>query len=120
MMEEPEWKIFERRVHAELATLYPDADIQYDATLPGVLSGAERQIDVLIEERFPDGIVRTIVDSKHRGRPLDVKEVESFIGMLRDTEVNRGVLVSSSGYTDAALTRAYRDDVDLDLDVATL
>lgn len=119
-MEDPEWKTFEKEVHAELASLYPDASIRYDAALPGALSGTERQIDVLVEERLPTGIVRTAVDSKHRARPVDVKEVESFIGLLHDTGVNRGVIVSSSGYTEAALTRAYRDDVDLDLDVATL
>jgi hypothetical protein len=53
-------------------------------------------------------------------RPIDVKEVESFIGLLRDTNVDRGIMVSASGYSEGAFTRAFRDDVDLDLDVLTL
>ncbi len=115
-----DWKTYELEIHSELESKFSDAVVQYNVQLQGQLSGRERQIDVLIEENLPNGIVRTIVDAKHHSRKIDVKEIESFIGLLHDTNASRGILVSSSGYTKAAFTRAFRDDVDLDLDVLTL
>jgi Restriction endonuclease len=88
--------------------------------LPGKLSGTQRQIDILVEEYLPSGRGCTAVDAKQRTRKVDVKEIESFIGLLHDTQMQRGILVSASGYTEAALTRAFRDDVDLDLDIFNL
>jgi hypothetical protein len=120
MENETDWRQFEREVKAELEGKYPASAIRHDVRLPGVLSGAQRQIDVLVEECLSCGSVRTAVDAKHHGRRIDVKEVESFIGLLHDTQVQRGIMVSASGYTGAALTRAFRDDVDLDLDIFTL
>lgn len=120
MTTDPAWRQFEREVHSELAVTYPGAAILHDVRLPGALSGTQRQIDILVEERLGGGCVRTAIDAKHRGRKVDVKEVESFIGLLHDIQVQRGIIVSASGYTEAALARAFRDDVDLDLDVFTL
>lgn len=120
MTTEPDWRQFERAVYAELVSKYPDAMIRHDVRVDGVLSGVERQIDVLVEESMPEGNVRTAVDAKNHARKIDVKEVESFIGLLHDTAVARGNMVSASGYTEAGLTRAFRDDVDLDLDIFTL
>lgn len=40
--------------------------------------------------------------------------------MLRDINVDRGLLVAEKGYSEAALARAFSDDVDLDLDICTL
>jgi len=117
---EPNWRQFERAVYSELQSTFPHSAIRDNVKLFGVLSGVERQIDVLVEEKLPCGVVRTAVDAKQQGRKVDVKEVESFIGLLNDTAVDRGVIVSASGYTEAALARAFRDDVDLDLDVFTL
>lgn len=119
MAAEPDWKQFELAIHSELESKFPESSIRHDVKLFGALSGIERQIDVLVEEALPNGIVKTAVDAKQHSRKIDVKEIESFIGLLRDTDVARGIMVSASGYTEAALTRALRDDVDLDLDIFT-
>jgi len=120
MTSEPDWRQFERAVHLELEGKFPGSTIRHDVKVPGALSGIARQMDVLVEEALPGGDVRTAVDAKQHARPIDVKEVESFIGLLRDAKLERGLMVSASGYSAAALTRAFRDDVDVDLDVFTL
>jgi hypothetical protein len=120
MSREPDWRRYEREVHAELVANYPEASVRFDVRLPGSLSATARQVDILLEEDLPGGRVATAIDAKQHARPIDVKDVESFVGLLRDVRVDRGVMVSASGYTEAALTRAFRDDVDLDLDVFTL
>jgi hypothetical protein len=107
-------------VHTEIASKYPNARVTHDARRPGKLSGAARQIDVLIEETVHGEILTTVVDAKQYSRPLDVTDVEAFLGLLRDVEAPRGIMVSAKGYSKTALARAFRDDVDLDLEICSL
>lgn len=116
----PQWKKYELAVRDELAASLPDATVLADVCLPGIRSQTKRQIDVLIEERLSGHLIRTAVDAKLYSRPLDVKDVEEFIGMLGDIEVERGLLVTKTGYTRAAMARAFADSVDLDLDILSL
>ena len=116
----PDWRDYEREIHDEVVCKYPDASVTHDVRLPGVLSSSQRQIDVLIEERVHGHAVRTAIDAKYHGRPIDVKQVEAFIGLLHDVEVDRGIMICPTSFSNAALTRALRDDVDLDLDIFTL
>lgn len=108
MKEAPDWRVYERVTACfEIETSGMDASVTPNATLVGSLSGAARQIDVLVEARWDEGVERRIIfDAKLRKRKVDVKDVESFEGMMRDVRASRGVLVCSSGYTKAALARA--------------
>lgn len=79
-----------------------------NTSIVGAISGKKRQIDVLIDGRFAsDSKSRIIVDAKLHSRPVDIKEVESFLGMMKDCRADRGVLVCSSGCTDGAKKRAH-------------
>jgi hypothetical protein len=120
MEAEPQWRQYEREVYLELVSKYPEAHIRHNTRLPGHMSRAERQIDVLFEEALHGETVITAVDAKHYARRIDVPHVEAFLGLLRDVQVDRGIMVSAKGYTKAAMARAFRDDVDLDLDVFSL
>ena len=116
-----DWREYEAEVLSELARRYPDVPIKRNVVLPGRHSGVPRQIDVLIEAPMLDSPARIIVDAKHRTDPIDVKDVESFLSMMADVGAHRGLIVSSSGYTKAALTRAHADPShDLELDVLSL
>jgi len=97
MSNDPVWREYERQVYAEIISKDPGAKVDYDVRLPGRRSGAPRQIDVLITERTSSCEIATAVDAKHHTRPIDVKEVESFIGLLNDVSVDRGVMISVSG-----------------------
>lgn len=84
-----------------------DVSVTPNASLIGSISKAPRQIDILIDARFEEGFDRRIIfDAKHRRRKVDVKDVESFEGMMRDVNASRGVLVCSSGWSEAAAKRA--------------
>lgn len=102
------WRKYERFVaalHVSEASI--EKTIIPNAKLKGCISGVERQIDLLIDARFEeDTSRRVIVDAKLRRRKLDVKEVESFEGMMKDCRAQHGILVCSNGYTPAALRRA--------------
>lgn len=103
-----DWRLYERFVatlHAKESSR--EKTIIPNAKLIGCISGVERQIDLLIDARLQEEISRrVIVDAKFRGRKIDVKDVESFEGMMKDCRAHRGILVCSNGYTPAALRRA--------------
>lgn len=104
----PVWRLYERLVasiQSEKAS--DDVTVIPNARIKGQLSGVERQIDVLIDARVSEDVSRrVIVDAKLRQRRIDVKEVESFEGMMKDCRAHRGILVCSNGYTEAAMRRA--------------
>lgn len=104
------WRIYERIVaamEAEFAGI--DFSVTPNARLVGDISGKSRQVDVLIDARWGDDLSgRVIVDAKHRKRPIDIREVESLEGMMKDCRANRGVIVCTSGYTDGASKRAQK------------
>lgn len=78
-----------------------------NAKLTGKLSGVQRQVDVLIDSRLTENRTRRIiVDAKRYKRKLNVKDIDSFHGMMIDCSANKGMLVCASGYSKAALKRA--------------
>jgi hypothetical protein len=87
----------------------PALTVHPNVKLRGHLSGVERQIDVLIECRVGDDrSKRIIVDARLHARPLDVKDVEEFEGMMKDVRADRGFLVCPNGSSEAARRRAQR------------
>ena len=116
-----DWREYEEQVLSELTRRYPNASIRRNVMVPGRHSGVVRQLDLLIEELVLDSPIRIVVDAKHRRDRIDVNDVEAFLSMMSDVDAHRGLLISSSGYTKAALGRAHSDPShDLELDVLTL
>lgn len=112
---------YEDEVFHEVQRRYAGAPITRNARVPGRFSQTPRQIDILIEAQVLDAPIRIAVDAKKRTAPVDVNDVESFIAMMADVGAHRGILISSSGYTKAALGRAHREaNQDIELDVFTL
>jgi hypothetical protein len=105
---QPEWEAYERMV-ARLAAdqIKSDLCVTPNARVTGKISGRSRQVDVLIDARHDtDNSRRIIVDAKKRKRKIDVKDVESFLGLMQDAGATHGYLVSPAGHTKAAEKRA--------------
>jgi len=110
-----DWREFESEVEQYFREEYPNAHIARNVKVPGIHSGVLRQIDVLIEQQLCDMPFRIVVDAKYRAEKLDVKDIEEFLGLAQDVQANKAILVSLSGYTDAAITRASKADLLLDV-----
>jgi hypothetical protein len=110
-----DWKEYEGAIEAHFREEYPLARIKANAKLPGKFSRTDRQIDLLIEEDIVDYWFRIVVDGKYRNRKLDVKDVEEFLGLVRDVGGHKGIMISTEGYTEAAIKRAYSDELVLDV-----
>ena len=104
-METPDWKKFEQLAAAIQRELAPDAKITENAKLVGK-SGSKRQIDILIEEETGQFKLRIAIECKDYKNPVDIKDVETFLGLLSDVGAHKGAMVAANGFTAAARERA--------------
>jgi hypothetical protein len=112
-----DWLEYEKEISDYFRAEYPDAKFTPNAKVVGRFSKTERQIDLLIEGEIADFMFRVVVDGKYRNKKIDVNDVESFIGFVRDVDADRGVMISTEGYSPAAVNRGYYEDSGIELDV---
>ena len=95
-----EWlisKIFHDRLSSINITVLPNAKIT------GKYSKRSRQIDILVEDKNTKE--KTIIECKHYSKPVDIKDTEAFIGMYNDINANKGIMISSNGFSKSAKNR---------------
>jgi hypothetical protein len=107
------WRDYESEIYDLLtAKAEPGAVIEFDVQRPGHLSGTNRQIDVWLEGTLAGGVlpdqVSLAVDCKCWSSTVNVPDVERFIGTLDDIGADIGFLVTTTGFSHAARTRAKR------------
>lgn len=102
------WREYERLINYLTLEEYDDNyTVIPNARIKGFISQRKRQIDTLVEYRFDTDLKRRIIfDAKLRNKPVDIKQVEAFEGLMKDVNAQRGFLVCSNGYTKSALRRA--------------
>ncbi len=93
--------------------LAPKAEVLHNVKMPGRLGGQDRQIDVLVREKVGQYEINIIIECKDHKRPIDVKGVEEFSGLLNDVGAQKGVLVCPMGFSGLAKTRAAGLQIDL-------
>lgn len=113
----PRWKTYEEQVFDHVKEHLPEAKIRKNVRVRGRFSKRKRQIDILLVERTPAGILKTAIDTKLFNRKIDVKAVDALAGFVEDVGAHRGMLITSRGYTKAALKRAFYGPSNLELDI---
>jgi tetratricopeptide (TPR) repeat protein len=111
------WKEYEEEIFENFKSAYPNTKISYNQKIVGRYSKTERQIDVLIEGRIAGKKIRLVIDGKYYSKNVDVKAVDSFISMVEDIDAAQGILITSKGYSNAAINRAYYGPTDIELDI---
>lgn len=100
---DPAWKAFEKDVANLTARMgSANSSVQYDARLPGVNSKGLRQIDVYVTGELNGIPIAIAIECKKYARPVDVVEMDAFVGKLRDLSVDKGVFYVHDGATDGA------------------
>lgn len=112
-----DWKGYEKEIYEHFKSQYPDAEITLDARKIGLYSKVKRQLDILIEQYVAGNRLSIVIDGKYFNKKVDVKDVESFIGMLEDIEAHKGLLISKVGFTEAAFNRAHFSPSEIELDI---
>ena len=104
---------FEQLVAIIQQKLAPDAEVYHGVKLEGRATGRKRQVDVLVTQQVGQYEIRIAIECKDYARPVDVKGVEVFYGLLDDVGEQKGVLVCPSGFTGTAKVRAEGLQIDL-------
>lgn len=109
------WKKYEIEVYEALKLAYPECEIEFNDSILGIYSKAERQIDFSIRGAIAGKRILGIVDCKFYNKNVDVKGVESFIGMSQDVNANFGFLITNNGYSQASKNRIKFSNIKLDI-----
>jgi hypothetical protein len=109
----PNWKRFEELVASIQQELAPDAKVTLNDKIIGKRTGVARQIDVSIRKSVGQFELLIVIDCKDHGRPLDVKDVEEFMGLVQDVAAHRAAMVASQGFTETAKKRAEDAGIEL-------
>lgn len=111
-----EWQKYENEVYEECCRIYGEEKVEKNVTRAGVSSRVARQIDVLVHTDEGD----MAFDAKYYSKHVDVKTVESTIGMYGDLGVEKFVIITNKGYSKAALRRAHLGKDNVEADVLSL
>lgn len=107
-----DWKHFERLAAALQAKLDPGAQVVGSAWYDGKLNGGKRQIDASVFGTLGSAKVWIAIDAKRLVDKVDVPEVEKFAAEIRDVGAHRGIMITTIGYSAAALTAGARERID--------
>lgn len=114
------WRDYEDAVFKILRDRFPASEIESDQMIPGRFSEIQREIDVAGRSTLMGRSMLGIVDCKCYSKRVDVKDVEAMIGMAADVRADIALLVTTIGYSDAALARAHNEpNVRIHLDIVT-
>lgn len=112
-----DWQKYEIEIFEHFQKQYSDAEVTLDAKRMGLFSKVNRQIDILVEQYVAGNKIIIVVDGKYFNKKVDVKAVESFIGMLEDIGAHKGLLISKEGFSEAAYNRAHFGPSEIELDI---
>jgi hypothetical protein len=94
---------FQRLVKVIYEQIKPEgASVTESAMLREKGSSTEREVDVLVEARLADTVVRLAVECRDRSRRDDIEWIDQLIGKYRDLPVDKIIAVSASGVTKSA------------------
>jgi Restriction endonuclease len=110
--DEADYKKLEKLVAKIQQDLAPNSKVSHNVRLTG-RSGAQRQIDVLVEDKVGQYDIRIVIDCKDYKTPVDIKDVEECSGLFEDVSAQRGVIVCPAGFTKNAKIRAQQLQIDL-------
>lgn len=101
-----DWKKYEAITKYIYETLGQEYNIKIEGfgsscTVRGY-SGVTHQIDVLTSETDDTGTFRTAIECKYWNKKVTKDTVMKLIGIINDTNIQRGIIVSKSGYTPDA------------------
>jgi hypothetical protein len=101
----PLWKVYEwlctKIIHNSHNSI--DVSVEYNVSLGGKYSLEDRQVDIYYVNNKTNE--RIAIDCKKYKTNVDVKVVESFIGMREDLDVDKGIIISSKGFSKGAINR---------------
>ncbi|SDO03065.1 Restriction endonuclease [Psychrobacillus sp. OK028] len=101
----PMWKVYEWLNTKILHNLNNSINVKvsHNVMLTGLISEEKRQVDIFVD--FNISGYQVAIDCKKYSNKVDIKKVESFIGMCEDLGVDKGIIIATKGFTKGAKKR---------------
>jgi hypothetical protein len=112
----PGWQVVENVVAAlqKSSVQVPGLRVTQRAQLPRINDPTTtRDVDVLVEVSGPQRPIRTCIEVKNKKRPLTIEQVGCVTDLARDVEHDHFCIVSTSGFSRAARTKAAENNIQL-------
>lgn len=106
-------KDLERLVYFIQKSIAPGATIKINDKILGKKSKSPRQIDVSVREKIGHTDILIVLECKDHAVRIDVKELEAFLGVIKDVGAHKGIMVSRLGFTSGARNLASESGIDL-------
>jgi hypothetical protein len=100
-----DWQRFERLAQIIQAQLSPDATVTHNERLRG-RSGVEHQCDLVVRSKVGQFDFTCVFECKDHAEKVGLEIARGVASKIEDLGVHKGVIVSASGFTPAALTFA--------------
>ena len=108
-----QWLVFEKICASVRKKISPkNYRVEHSIMRLGIDSGYKRQLDIVIYNGDNNDMF-TFLDAKCYSRKIDVKDVESILGLARDVRALKCGIVTTIGYTKAAYNVARIHNMDL-------
>lgn len=110
----PEWKVYENAIAHIEESAGDGAKVNRNHKIMGQ-SETQRQVDVWLERTVGAGhLIKVAIECKcYNTREVTIQEIDSFVGFLEDIQADKGVMLSHSGFSDAAKRRAEVANIEL-------
>ncbi len=112
-----DWKEYEILAFNECKRIFSQCEIQHNIYVDGLFSKRKRQIDIQVRDQQGKLI---IIDAKKYDKKVNVKTVESFIGMVKDVGADKGIIISEKGFSKSAINRAHYGEDNVEVDILNL
>ena len=108
-----DWRQYEKQIYDVFCKKYPNFEILFNQKLLGRHSRVLRQIDILVKFRVADIDGIGVFDCKCYGENVDVQIIDYMVGFLDDLGSKLGGVVTTKGFSEAAVNRAKAAFIDL-------
>ncbi len=108
------WQLIEVIVHTLELQQAEGSTVTYDARMPDLVTGDERQIDVLVESQQAGRPFRRMVEVRDRGRAVSVEFVDQVQTKQQRVGAHRATIVSTRGFTRSSVERLRSDAHSID------
>jgi len=98
-------------IFSQLVTNPEYEKVEHNVMLEG--KDGPRQIDVLIQSRVAGIEIKTIIECKDYNDKVSVGVIDSLHSVMEDVCANKGVVVSSNGFSSKAISKARRLGISL-------
>ena len=106
-----DWQSYQQIV-AGLHALDEEVDVEHEYDYP-VNSGGSKEMDVVVWDHSGRYTVTTLIECKFHEAPIEQEIVDSLIGVLDNSDADKGVIIAKNGFQRGALERAEGSGIEL-------